>query len=157
MPPRGHRRSDKERRKKDVAEAAQNNEIEPVKPPKKRASRERETGNPLVDYLQDQTPKRLSALVDAAQRGHLTRGHVQAALACELGTVVEAMKADPVGFAKARMGYAIRRDMLSEMIKLSGDGTGGGGDIQITINWPTPVGPPGGDQVRISRDGAKAS
>ena len=153
MPPKSHRRSDKERRAADVKAAAKRNEVKPPKPRPKSRLPPRATGNPLVDYLQAQTPARMAALVDAASRGQITREHIQAAMASELGTVVEAMRDNPEAFRASRPGYSIRRDILAKMIELT-DSEAQAGDIQVVVRWPAPVGPPGGDQVRVSRAGA---
>ncbi len=153
MPAKGHRRSDKERRAADVKAAAKRNEVAAAKPRPKNRLPPRATGNPLVDYLQAQTPGRLAALVEAAGRGAITRAHVQAAMASELGTITEAMKADPEAFRQARPGFSIRRDILSKMLEIADGADEGGGDIQLVFRWPAPVGPPGGDQVRVSRSG----
>ena len=180
MPPKGHRRSDKERRAKEMKAAAKRNEVPPGKrgpaakvaptkraiggkanevEPAKRAKNRlppRPTGNAIVDFLQAQTPARLAALVEAAGAGKLTRSHVQAAMACELGTIMKAMKSDPEAFQKARPGYSIRRDILAKMLELAEGNDGEGTDIQIIIRWPARVGPEGGDQVKVSRSGAES-
>jgi hypothetical protein len=113
------------------------------------------SGNPVVDVLQQPTPARVRRLLDAAAGGELTKEHIQGGLACELATVALQMASDPSGFKEARMGYSIRRDLLTKLLESSEATGGGAAAVTVVVHFPTRFyGPQHGDQVKTGKGAA---
>lgn len=147
MPPAGHRESERRR----VERAA----LETVRGQRKRAKSRnlppKATDNPLVDMLQAPTPARQQRAREAAENGELTKEKIEAAIISEVGAIADAMINAPSAFKDARMGYGLRRDLLTELLKKA-EGGGGGAVVTVVVNFPPErFGPAHGDQVKTGK------
>lgn len=150
MPPKGHRRSTSERVKREVAHAQ-------AKPktatrPKPRGLTSKSSGNPIVDVLDNPTPGRVAALLASADSGQLTRDHVRGAITSELGRIASAMLSKEGLTTSARLGFAVRRDLLSRLIDTLEEGGTGSAVVNVTVVFPTRFyGPPHGDKLSTGK------
>lgn len=148
MPPKGHRRSARERIRAEVAA------VKTTSRPKSRLTA-RTCGNPIVDVLTNPTPGRVAALLASADEGRLTTAQVRGALTAELGAVAAAMLSREGLGPQQRMGFSIRREILQQLLNsLEEHGTASAAVTCVVIFPQRLYGPAHGDQVKTGKGAA---
>lgn len=105
--------------------------------------------------LENPTPGRVKKLLATIAAGELTKEHIQGAMASELSTVAVAMAESPQAFKDARMGYSIRRDILTKLLDSAATSSEGAGPLTCVVVFPDRFyGPPHGDKVKTGRGSA---
>lgn len=153
MPPKGHRRSTRERVQREVANAQKGPEKKaPAKRAKPRGLTAKSSGNPIVDVLDNPTPGRIAALLASADSGQLTRDQVRGAITSELGRIATAMLS-PAGLStSARLGFSVRRDLLTKLLDTLEEGGSGSAVVHVTVVFPERFyGPPHGDKLSTGK------